>query len=142
MESFVRGFRGNGWCDAVRRGEAAQQKREQPCACVNVHGLTFPAFCHDEWLQIFAPAPATTRGQATVITADEKTGKLLYGSGRSVVIRSIADPLKAELFTEHSKDVTVARVSFPLPATCLPCCARPPTREWQSSAASGTPRQS
>jgi hypothetical protein len=63
---------------------------------------------------IFAPAPATTRGQATVITADEKNGRLFYGSGRSVVIRSIADPLKAELFTEHAKDVTIARVSRPV----------------------------
>lgn len=60
---------------------------------------------------IFAPAPATTRGQATVITADEKSDRLFYGSGRSVVIRSIADPLKAELFTEHAKDVTIARVN-------------------------------
>ena len=33
---------------------------------------------------------------------------------RSVVIRSIADPLKAELFTEHAKDVTIARVSRPV----------------------------
>ena len=60
---------------------------------------------------IFAPAPSTTRGQSTVIAVDEKGGNLLYGSGRSVVIRSIADPLKAELFTEHAKDVTVAKCS-------------------------------
>lgn len=52
-----------------------------------------------------------------MITADEKTGKLFYGSGRSVVIRSIADPLKAELFTEHSKDVTIARVRAPAACT-------------------------
>ncbi len=35
----------------------------------------------------------------------------MYGSGRSVVIRSIADPLKAELYSEHAKDVTVAKMS-------------------------------
>ena len=42
--------------------------------------------------------------------AVEQGGNLLYGSGRSVVIRNIADPNQAELFTEHAKDVTVAKV--------------------------------
>lgn len=37
--------------------------------------------------------------------------KLVYGCGKAVVIRSIADPLQAELYTEHQKDVTVARFS-------------------------------
>jgi hypothetical protein len=37
--------------------------------------------------------------------------KLVYGCGRAVVLRSIADPLQAELYTEHQKDVTVAKFS-------------------------------
>jgi hypothetical protein len=32
---------------------------------------------------------------------------LLYGSGRTVVIRKLSDPLQAELWTGHAKDVTV-----------------------------------
>eukprot|EP00288_Rhodomonas_lens_P006698 CAMPEP_0177727662 /NCGR_PEP_ID=MMETSP0484_2-20121128/20445_1 /TAXON_ID=354590 /ORGANISM="Rhodomonas lens, Strain RHODO" /LENGTH=603 /DNA_ID=CAMNT_0019240339 /DNA_START=48 /DNA_END=1859 /DNA_ORIENTATION=- len=60
---------------------------------------------------IFAATPGTTRGQATVLSVDAKGEKLLYGSGRSVVIRSIADPLKAELYSEHAKEVTVAKMS-------------------------------
>ena len=144
---------------------------------------------------IFAPAPATTRGQATVLSVDEKVGtegpcvirststalcaipmpassvrqsreqsskreqtapaasplskpfmtvrlvsfqrlhvraanaiaveqggNLLYGSGRSVVIRNIADPNQAELFTEHAKDVTVAKVCEISPCASVALC--------------------
>jgi len=53
--------------------------------------------------------PARARARPNTLAAAQG-GNLLYGSGRSVVIRSIADPNKAELFIEHAKDVTVAKV--------------------------------
>ena len=67
---------------------------------------------------IFAPAPSTTRGQSTVIAVDEKGGNLLYGSGRSVVIRSIADPLKA------SSSPSTPRTSQSPSARRLACTSR------------------
>jgi hypothetical protein len=54
--------------------------------------------------------------------AVEQGGNLLYGSGRSVVIRNIADPNQAELFTEHAKDVTVAKVCVLLPCASVALC--------------------
>jgi len=60
---------------------------------------------------IFAASPATTRGQGTTISVDAKGEKLFYGCGRSVIIRSVSNPLSAEVFTEHAKDVTVAKPS-------------------------------
>jgi WD40 repeat protein len=37
--------------------------------------------------------------------------KLVYGCGRTVIIRGVQNPLSAELYTEHPKDVTVAKIS-------------------------------
>ncbi len=37
--------------------------------------------------------------------------KIVYGCGRTVIIRGVLNPLCAELFTEHPKDVTVAKIS-------------------------------
>jgi WD40 repeat protein len=36
---------------------------------------------------------------------------LAYGCGRIVFIRGVKDPLKVTLFSEHAKDVTVAKIS-------------------------------
>mmetsp|Transcript_45263 Transcript_45263/g.107941 ORF Transcript_45263/g.107941 Transcript_45263/m.107941 type:complete len:609 (+) Transcript_45263:50-1876(+) len=60
---------------------------------------------------VFAPAPSTTRGVPTVMSVDTAGKLLVYGSGRTVVLRDLSDPLKAELWTSHAKDVTVAKVS-------------------------------
>jgi len=58
---------------------------------------------------IYASIPNPTRGKPTLLGGDPKGDKILYCVGPNVVIRSLGNPLEAELYSEHSKDCTVAR---------------------------------
>lgn len=58
---------------------------------------------------IFAVAPATSRGQAVHLGRDPKGKNILYTNGRSVIIRDLANPLIADQYTEHIANATVAR---------------------------------
>lgn len=66
-----------------------------------------------------APLPETRRGYPTHLYAITQKpskltkggDKLLYGNGRSVVIRDLDDPSKATTFTEHKGKVMVAQFS-------------------------------
>lgn len=60
---------------------------------------------------IYAPVPQTTRGQGLAIKTDPRGEKLLYCSGKSVVIRSLANPLIADLYQQHAHTVTAAAYS-------------------------------
>jgi len=57
---------------------------------------------------IYASSLKTTRGRPTVIKADPKGKKLLYANGTSIFIRDIENPAQCEIYTEHSKETTVA----------------------------------
>lgn len=46
-----------------------------------------------------------------MISVDPKNENIVYGSGNSVVIRNIKDPLKVSFYNEHSQPVTVAKYS-------------------------------
>jgi WD40 repeat protein len=59
---------------------------------------------------VYACTPHTTRGRSVHIGGDPKNGEnILYTCGNNVVIRSLRNPLNAELYTEHSVPATVAR---------------------------------
>nr|KAJ3422867.1 WD repeat-containing protein 1 [Polyrhizophydium stewartii] len=60
---------------------------------------------------LFAPLPATTRGQAVHLGGDPKGANFLYTNGRSVIIRSLEHPDVAKEYTGHSFATTVARYS-------------------------------
>ena len=60
---------------------------------------------------IYAPAPLTTRGQPTHISLHPDGSKLAYACGRTVVIRSISNPLAADVYSEHAKNVTAVKIS-------------------------------
>jgi len=60
---------------------------------------------------IFAASPSTTRGKPILVGGDPKGNNLLYTTGSSVFMRNLQDPLKAEMYTEHSHATTVARYS-------------------------------
>jgi len=60
---------------------------------------------------VYAGAPSTERGRQSVISVDPKNENIVYGSGNSVVIRNIKDPLKVSFYNEHSQPVTVAKYS-------------------------------
>ena len=72
---------------------------------------------------IYAPAPLTTRGQPTHISLHPDGSKLAYACGRTVVIRSISNPLAADVYSEHTKNVTAVKIS-PRCRSCCACLAR------------------
>ncbi|KAI9474563.1 WD40 repeat-like protein [Coemansia sp. RSA 990] len=64
-----------------------------------------------EQKEYFAPLPSTERGQPTRLTADPSGENIVYASGSSIVVRSLANPEKAWEYTGHSATPTVARFS-------------------------------
>jgi len=60
---------------------------------------------------IFGALPATTRGKPIHLGGDPKGNNWLYTCGSSVFIRNLKDPLKSEIYQEHSHATTVARYS-------------------------------
>ncbi|XP_017761124.1 PREDICTED: actin-interacting protein 1 [Eufriesea mexicana] len=64
-----------------------------------------------ETKNIFATLPKTQRGQPLVLGGDPKGKNFLYTNGNSVIIRNIDDPAIADIYTEHSCPVNVAKYS-------------------------------
>ncbi|KAJ1628448.1 WD40-repeat-containing domain protein [Pavlovales sp. CCMP2436] len=60
---------------------------------------------------LYAPAPSTTRGESTSLSATPKGDFLVYGAGKLVVIRSVANPIQATLYAQHQSAVTAVAVS-------------------------------
>lgn len=60
---------------------------------------------------IYASLPRTQRGQPIVLGADPKGKNFLYTNGNSVIIRNIENPAIADVYTEHSCAVNVAKYS-------------------------------
>ncbi|XP_041368870.1 WD repeat-containing protein 1-B-like [Gigantopelta aegis] len=58
---------------------------------------------------VFASLPRTERGVSIVLGKDPKGKTFLYCNGNSVIIRDIENPLFADIYTEHSKETTVAQ---------------------------------
>ncbi|BFY98615.1 hypothetical protein BsWGS_01655 [Bradybaena similaris] len=58
-----------------------------------------------------ASLPRTTRGQAIVVNGDPKGENFLYCNGSSIFIRNIQDPSICDVYSEHSKETTVAMYS-------------------------------
>ncbi|CAL1530211.1 unnamed protein product, partial [Lymnaea stagnalis] len=58
-----------------------------------------------------ASLPRTTRGQAIVINGDPKGENFLYCNGSNVFIRNIKNPAVCEVYSEHSKETTLAKYS-------------------------------
>lgn len=60
---------------------------------------------------IFAALPRTQRGTPLVLGGDPKGKNFLYTNGNSVIIRNIDEPAIADVYTEHSCAVNVAKYS-------------------------------
>ncbi|XP_015115659.1 actin-interacting protein 1 isoform X2 [Diachasma alloeum] len=60
---------------------------------------------------IFATLPRTQRGTPLVLGGDPKGKNFLYTNGNSVIIRNIDNPAIADIYTEHSCAVNVAKYS-------------------------------
>lgn len=61
-----------------------------------------------ELKRVLAGLPRTVRGSPIVIKADPKGKSYTYVNGNSVFIRNIEDPSECDVYTQHSKDTTVA----------------------------------
>ncbi|XP_049851579.1 66 kDa stress protein-like [Schistocerca gregaria] len=61
--------------------------------------------------QIYAPVPQPSRARSIHIGGDPKGINILYCVSNSVVIRSVKDISKAELYQQHSYNPTIARYS-------------------------------
>ncbi|XP_059051926.1 actin-interacting protein 1 [Achroia grisella] len=59
----------------------------------------------------FAALPRTQRGTPLVLGGDPKGRNFLYTNGNSVIIRDIENPAIADVYTEHSCQVNVAKYS-------------------------------
>uniref|UniRef100_A0A0C9RR32 TSA: Wollemia nobilis Ref_Wollemi_Transcript_95_2686 transcribed RNA sequence n=1 Tax=Wollemia nobilis TaxID=56998 RepID=A0A0C9RR32_9CONI len=78
-------------------------------------------------VETHASVPSTERGRGILIAGDAKSNSIVYCNGRSVIIRSLDNPVEAFVYGEHSYPATVARFS--------------PNGEWVASGdASGTVR--
>ncbi len=62
-------------------------------------------------LETYACAPSTERGRGILISGDAKSGSIVYCNARSVIIRSLANPLNVEIYGEHAYPTTVAKFS-------------------------------
>uniref|UniRef100_A0A0B7A8M8 Uncharacterized protein n=1 Tax=Arion vulgaris TaxID=1028688 RepID=A0A0B7A8M8_9EUPU len=62
-------------------------------------------------LNIWASLPKTTRGQAIVVNGDPKGENFLYCNGNSIYIRNIKNLSICDVYSEHSKETTVAKYS-------------------------------
>lgn len=60
---------------------------------------------------MFATLPRTERGRPIVLGADPKGKNFLYTHGNSVIIRDLANPEVADIYTQHSCPVNVAKYS-------------------------------
>lgn len=62
---------------------------------------------------LYSGVPNTKRGEPSHISVDPtgETDNVVFACGRVVVIRSLSDPLSANVFTMHTSSVTAARFS-------------------------------
>ncbi|KAG6542384.1 hypothetical protein Mapa_016213 [Marchantia paleacea] len=61
--------------------------------------------------ETFSPMPMTERGSGILIAGDPKSNYIAYANGRSVILRSLVNPLEMDVYGEHGYNVTVARFS-------------------------------
>nr|UPW27165.1 actin-interacting protein 1-2 [Allium cepa]UPW27166.1 actin-interacting protein 1-2 [Allium cepa] len=61
--------------------------------------------------ETYACIPTTERGRGILISGDPKSDSIIYCNARSVIIRSLSNPLEASIYGEHAYNATVARFS-------------------------------
>lgn len=60
---------------------------------------------------LYAPLPKTERGKPILVGGDPSGENILYCVGSDVIVRSLKNPLVAEIYSEHPRTTTVARYS-------------------------------
>ncbi|KAJ3512753.1 hypothetical protein NLJ89_g3342 [Agrocybe chaxingu] len=59
--------------------------------------------------EIYPPNPVTARGVSTKLSSSK--GKIVYTTGRTVIIRDLKNPSLATVYSGHIQNATVARIS-------------------------------
>jgi len=63
-------------------------------------------------INFYAPLPAVTRGKPTLLGGSPgHLNRIVYTLGNDVILRSLENPLEAEMYIEHPRPTTVARYS-------------------------------
>ncbi|GAB9464547.1 Wd40 repeat stress protein/actin interacting protein [Globisporangium polare] len=60
---------------------------------------------------ILGPNPTTTRGAPTVLSVHPKEPKIIYCSGKLVIVRNLDDPTDTFVYRGHNEQTTVAKFS-------------------------------
>ena len=66
---------------------------------------------NDALVNIDGPNPVTARGQPVVINAHPKEPRIIYPSGRFIVVRNLDDPTDCFVYRGHATNTTVAKFS-------------------------------
>lgn len=66
---------------------------------------------HPFLVNVEGPNPVTTRGQPTVVGYHPREPRILYPSGRFIVVRNLEDPSDCFVYRGHSANTTVAKFS-------------------------------
>ncbi|OLY84098.1 Actin-interacting protein 1 [Smittium mucronatum] len=59
----------------------------------------------------FVPSPSTIRGQTTHLYADQKSNRIVFPSGKNIIIRDLDNPSSTIVYSGHSQQTTVASFS-------------------------------
>jgi hypothetical protein len=59
----------------------------------------------------YACLPSTERGRGILVAGDQKSERIAYTNGRTVILRSLENPLDCSIYSEHAYATTVARFS-------------------------------
>lgn len=72
---------------------------------------TKPCMNHPSFLSHWAPNPSTERGDNFHLGTHPKEPKIIYPSGKFIVVRDIADPTDVFVYRGHNAKTTVAKFS-------------------------------
>lgn len=70
-----------------------------------------PCVSHPSFLSHWAPNPSTERGDNLVLGAHPKEHKIIYPSGKFIVVRDVTDPTNVFVYRGHNSKTTVAKFS-------------------------------
>lgn len=69
------------------------------------------AFLTAEHLTLQGPNPQTTRGTSVMVNVHPKEARIIYPSGKFIVVRSLTNPADCFVYRGHSAPTTVAKFS-------------------------------
>lgn len=72
---------------------------------------TKPCISHESFVSHWAPNPSTERGDNFHLGTHPKESKIIYPSGKFIVVRDMVDPCDVFVYRGHNAKTTVAKFS-------------------------------